>query len=414
MKTVFRSTITLTLAHASGFILSLAEILILARVLGPEAYGSLLWVQASALLGSVLVEWGFNLGATREVALARNDPERLKRICGDIFLAKTILLMIVGSTFVLIYLAYKPVPIDLAAAGLIYLIGFGMSPFWYFQGTEKMGRAVVAEIATRVCALAGLAWLIKTPQDTTLALSLMACGGLSCTLISTMLCRSEVGEFKASLQGSLEQVRKNTSIFIYKGSSALMTTAVTTILGAVAGKAAVGVFAPAEKFVKALIGLSLPVLNAFYPHLSRLFMADRNRKARQALLLTIVTSSTGLLAALALTFTGPSLLAWLLGPGYQESGALLLLMIWLIPLRLLNQTLGFAFLLPAQVERKASINMLVASFATLAIGGILASSHGAAGMIWAMLVGEVGLAAVQLRMSQHLLSATKAKQVHAK
>lgn len=402
MKTVFRSTVSLTIAHGVGYAVSLAEIPILARALGPQEYGLLLWVQASALLGSLFVDWGFNLSASRQIAQAQQDPSKLATICGNVFLAKIILLVIVTVPLILSYLAFASVPLGLVAAGFLYLVAFGMSPFWYFQGTERMGRAVAIEVLTRTAALGCLAIFINHPEDAPLALALMSIGALTCTLLSSLLCRLEVGEFKASFHAAINQIRQSTPVFIYKSSANLVATAATAVLGTIAGKTAVGVFAPAEKVIKALIGLSLPVLNAFYPHLSRLFIEDRAKKERHAIILTVTFALAGLISALVLTFLGPTLMAWLLGSGFEQAGTLLLLMVWLIPIRLVNQTLGFAILLPAQLERRASLNVMAASIGSLGLGAFLALSHGAAGMVWGLLIGEAGLLLMQLHMSRHV------------
>lgn len=395
MKTVLRSTVALTIAHAAGYAITLLEVPILARALGADAYGILLWVQATALLGSTLVDWGFNLSASRKIARAKQDQKAISKLCGDVFLAKTILLACVTLPLLLAYQIFKPVSPELAIAGFIYLVAFGMSPFWYFQGMEKMGRAVVVEIFTRVSALIGLVFFVKNPDHLTLALALMATGALLCTLITTLLCRAEVGRFRANYKGAMTQIRYSTPIFIYKSSGNLVATAATIVLGSVAGKEAVGIFGPAEKIVKAVIGLALPLLNAFYPHLSRLLIEDKAKKARQSLLLLLIVTSAGILAVLVLSLLGPMLMRWLLGPGFEAAGELILLMVWLIPLRLANQTIGFAVLLPSEREHRACISMLTVSITSLMLGALLAAEYGAQGMVIGILIGEVGLLAAQ-------------------
>lgn len=409
MKVVYRSTVALTIAHAFGYAISLAEVPILARALGAEAYGELIWVQATALLASIFVDYGFTLSASRSIAQDRANKGLIKKIAGDVFFAKTLLMLAVLTPLVLVYVLLMPVQIGLAIAGFAYLVAFGMSPFWFFQGTERMGRAIAVEIVTRSIALVAMLVFVTEPLDSVLALWLMASGALTCTLITVLMCRIEVGRFNGSFRGAKDQLRYSTPIFIYKSSGNLVATAATTVLGAVAGKAAVGVFAPAEKIVKAVIGLALPILNAFYPHLSRLFVEDKAKKNRQSFLLVMLITFGGLVSAVALSFIGPTIVQWLLGPGFEKAIGLLLLMVWLIPLRLMNQTIGLAVLLPAQMERGASVGMLGSAVASLVLGAWFAISHGAAGMVWGMLLGEVGLLFLQLYIVAKTLVLNKAK-----
>lgn len=403
MKTVIRSTAALTIAQGLGYVISLAEVPILARALGLAAYGELVWVQATALLASILVDYGFNLSASREIARNRDERSFVQRICGEVFIAKLMLLSLVTVPLLIVYLLFKPVSLGMALAGFIYFLGFGMTPFWYFQGMERMVKAVGIETATRLGVLISLFFLVQTPDDKTLGLTLMALGSIASTGITIAICKFEVGAFNGSVRGAIAQLRQSTAFFVYKSSAQLMTTAATTVLGFITDKATIGIFAPTEKVVKAVIGLALPVFHAFYPHLSRLFVEDRQKKHRQSLWLVAGVTISGLIAAILLSFVGPSIMAWMLGPGYDDVNSLLLLMVWLIPLRLMNQTLGFAVLLPAQQERIAGTSMLLSSALSLGLGAFLAVTYGATGMVTGLLIGEAVLAAAQVYMASRLL-----------
>ena len=402
MKVVIKSTLALTLAHAFGYIITLAEVPILARALGPQAYGELLWVQLTALLISVLVDYGFTLSASRQIAQNQSDPSRLRAIIGNVFLAKTILMATVTVPLLCFYVLFRPVELALALAGLVYVFAFGMSPFWYFQGTQKMGRAVAIEIATRTIALLGLIALVRNSTDAAVALWLMASAGLICTFVTSWMCLREVGTIDVCLSGAIKQIKDSTSFFVYKSSSNLVTTAATSVLGGVSGAAAVAIFAPADKVIKAVTGLALPLFNALYPHLSNLFVQRHKRTHRHALILSGLIFAIGVVAAITLTIVGPNLMALLLGPGFEEAGVLLSLMVWLVPLRLGNQALGFTLLLPAGLERHASLGTMFCSGVSLVLGALFAINHGAIGMVWGVLIGELLLLMVQIYISRQM------------
>ncbi|UOD49728.1 oligosaccharide flippase family protein [Orrella daihaiensis] len=405
MKTVIRSTAALTSAHAAGYLISLAEVPILARALGASAYGELVWVQATALLASIVVDYGFNLSAAREIAIRKNDPIFLKKLCGDVFLAKLLMLSLITLPILAAYWIFTPVSAGMAAAGFLYFVGFGLTPFWYFQGMERMGRAVAIETTARLLALCSLFLFVNSPQDKTLGLTIMAVSFAISTTIAIGMCRFEVGSFKGSISGAIAQIKSSTAFFVYKSSNQIMTTAATTVLGIVADKTIVGIFAPTEKVVKAIIGIPLPIFQAFYPYLSRLFVENRSQQNRQALILITLITAGGMAAAITLFFIGPSLMHLLLGPGYAAVNELLRLMVWLIPLRLLNQTLGFAVLLPAHLEHKAGIATLWSSAIALASGTYFASlyspTQGATGMVLGLLIGELVLVAALLWLCRH-------------
>ena len=396
MKTVIRSTTALTTAHGLGYLISLAEVPVLARSLGQTAYGELVWVQATALLASILVDYGFNLSASRGIATRKDNSNFLRQLCGDVFIAKLLLLVIITLPLLITYLIFTPVSVGMFIAGFLYFLGFGFTPFWYFQGIEKMGRAVAVETLTRAISLLALLLFVKSPEDKTLGLTIMAVGSVTSTTATIVMCRVAVGQFNGSIKGAIKQLKNSTPFFVYKSSGQLMSSAATTMLGSIAGNATVGIFSPAEKVVKAVCGLALPVFHAFYPHLSSLFIANRQQKNQQSILLVVFVTGAGLMAAISLTFIGPTIMHSLLGPGFDAVDDLMVVMVWLIPLRLLNQTLGFAVLLPAGIEHQAGNAALLSSVLSLGFGTYLAMQFGAIGMVIGMLIGEIVLVTVQL------------------
>src|SRR3954453_5456307 len=56
----------------------------LAHALGPAELGRVLFVQSASFLLAMLIEYGFGLSATRELARERTDPDRLARTVADV------------------------------------------------------------------------------------------------------------------------------------------------------------------------------------------------------------------------------------------------------------------------------------------------------------------------------------------
>ena len=96
MKRVLSNGVWLTTAHLSGFVIPLLELPILTRALGPEVYGGVLFALSLALAFSLVVEYGFNLSAAREVADSVGEPHRLAQIVGIVFFAKVIISLVVS------------------------------------------------------------------------------------------------------------------------------------------------------------------------------------------------------------------------------------------------------------------------------------------------------------------------------
>jgi PST family polysaccharide transporter len=63
--------------QVGSYMLPIVTIVFLARLLGPQGWGGLAFMQAFAGYVMLVVTYGFNYSATREVARHRDDPQFL-------------------------------------------------------------------------------------------------------------------------------------------------------------------------------------------------------------------------------------------------------------------------------------------------------------------------------------------------
>ena len=69
----------LFVAQLVSYLIPILEIPILARALGVDEYGHILLIQTTALLCSLVVEYGYSLSGARQVALCGDD--KIKNYC---------------------------------------------------------------------------------------------------------------------------------------------------------------------------------------------------------------------------------------------------------------------------------------------------------------------------------------------
>ena len=93
-SSLLRNVFILFIVKFSGYIVPLAALPYLARVLGPGDFGSVAVAQSLSMLLSVIVEYGFVLSATREVSQFRSSPSKLKDIASRVLGAKIFLAVV--------------------------------------------------------------------------------------------------------------------------------------------------------------------------------------------------------------------------------------------------------------------------------------------------------------------------------
>ncbi len=173
-----------------NFILSLLVIPYVVRVLGVEEFGVIAVAQIILIYLSVLVDYGFNRSAIRDVAIFRDDRLRLSSIFSTVIFSRlllsafalTILLMLVE--FIPLFRAHRPI----FYYGFCFVLGQALLMNWFFQGMEKMKYNAFSSFFARVLFTVLVFIFIKHPGDTYLYLFFMGLGNLLAGFISILGC----------------------------------------------------------------------------------------------------------------------------------------------------------------------------------------------------------------------------------
>ena len=166
--------------QGTNYILPLIIIPYLVRVLGPEKYGLVVFAQAVIQYFVIVTDYGFNMSATRDVALHRNDPDQVNQIISTVILIK-FLLALIGAIFLTIMIftignLYHHYTLYLAV--YLTVIGSTIFPTWLFQGLERMRELTVLNIVSRLVTTAAIFIVVQKPNDYTVAATLQSVPGI--------------------------------------------------------------------------------------------------------------------------------------------------------------------------------------------------------------------------------------------
>src|SRR5438270_13751596 len=87
-------TLILFGVQISGYVLPLVTLPFLTRVLGPANFGLTALGTALVLYFAVIVEWGFAITGTRQIAIAQDDPGQISKTYSTIMACKLLLMMV--------------------------------------------------------------------------------------------------------------------------------------------------------------------------------------------------------------------------------------------------------------------------------------------------------------------------------
>ncbi len=260
----------LTLLQTANFLLPLLTLPYLVRVLGANLFGLVMFAQTFALFFNVLVDFGFNLSATREVSLHRNDRAKLSQIFSSVMSIK-FLLIIISIFLITLIVTFVP---RFQMDWKIYYFSFGMVigqalfPVWYFQGIEKMKIITYINILAKTIFTLLIFLVIKEDSDYLLVPIINAAGFIIAGLIGLSIALKNVTILKPKKVESLKLFRESSQLFVSNLSVTLYTLTNTLILGLFTNNTMVGIYASMEKLVIAVKNLYTPFFQAIFPWVS--------------------------------------------------------------------------------------------------------------------------------------------------
>ena len=312
--------VSLFILKGAEYIVSFITLPYLLRVLGPAGYGSIVFCQTIMNYGNLVVDYGFNLTAPRDIA--KDDPEDIPQDFAAILGAKLLLLAL--ATIVLgagLFVFRDSLDTLLVLACLPALVGGALFPIWYFQGIQQMRFITIFNIIARTCSVIGIFLCVQETTDVYAAALFLSVTPLVAGLLSlAMIARSQPRFFRRPTLAAIRaKFRDGWDIFLSTLFINLYTNSNVFILGLLTNETCVGYYAAASKLIEAVKGLLMPISNAIFPHVSAMVRDAREgaiqflRKATR-----VIGGLSLLLSALVCLFAEP-VTRLIMGDAYDAS-----------------------------------------------------------------------------------------------
>ncbi|WP_148138874.1 oligosaccharide flippase family protein [Wohlfahrtiimonas chitiniclastica] len=377
--------------QVGGMIIPLLELPILTRNLKPTEYGELIYLLGITLIAGIIIEYGFNFSVTRKI-LSASDPNILGKLCSDVFLAKVFLSIgvIIG---IIIFLSLSS-NIRLDKIWLIYIViislAIGFTPMWFFIVTEALIVPAILDLGIRLLGMTALLIILPFFPSGEIALLILSITGILNTLIPSMLMLNQVSCAPLCCRRSLLLLKEGFHLFIYKSTQTIQQALSSLMLGYLGNAQFVGMFAPAEKLSRAVIGLLVPIINIFFPHFTRLRSAENKESGKKFFLFFMGIISIGLIMImLIIIWLAPLIIQILFGSAYLDSIKILQYMAVLIPFKGMNILCNILWFVP--IGKEKIVNNLIALniFLVVVMAIIMIPNYGVLGFVLGLISIEV-------------------------
>lgn len=260
-------------------LLPLITIPYLIRFIGLDKVGLLNFATATIAYFGIIVNYGFNLTATKEVAVNSENPEELARIFNSVTTSKIILILI-SAVILSLLLLIVPKFSEFYYLYLIIFIGVcfqNLLPIWFFQGMQNLKGITIQNTLLKLFFTILIFFLVKKESDFWIVPILTGAGFLFACVLSYFYVYKVYKLIYAvsPLKSVKNQLRSGLYVFLSQVKISFFSNLNVLILGFIAGNTAVAYFTSADKVIRALAVIQIPVVNSLFPYFSNLLKQNK-------------------------------------------------------------------------------------------------------------------------------------------
>lgn len=307
---------------------------IISRILGASLFGSVSYAQNIVTYLTLLINYGFEYSATRQISIAREDKAKTDAIFWSVIAAKSMLLILSFAILAVLPFCMERVACDpkLYIYTALANIGIVFFPTWYLQGVQQMDKMAWANFFTKLLGAVLVLSLVREASAYRLYPLLMSASSILIGIGAMIYVIRHFGISRPVLsrQTLREVMQAGAPIFLNNVFVALYTTANMTILGMYAADDVIGYFSGAQRLIQALnMVVVMPVSMAVFPEISRRFADSKTEGVRFLKQVLLWAGSAAAVVSLLTFVCAPLMIRIMYGAGFAPSIELLK---WLSPI----------------------------------------------------------------------------------
>ncbi|MDG1725663.1 MAG: oligosaccharide flippase family protein [Emcibacteraceae bacterium] len=270
----FENFISLSIIKGFQLLVPLVTLPYLILTLGLSNYGKIAFAQSISIFLGAVIQYGFNLTATRKVSRQKNDWTKLAETFSLTFGAGFFLSLASASILVPILMVFIKDTILFWTCIFSFLtIAFqSLLPIWLFNGMEKLKFIAFVGAVSNICFLIGILTFVTEIGHTVrvpMIQSITSFAALAFTLlIINYSLKIPVNFSTITLNSIMGSLKENRSTFIVQFVPNLYNNASIFLLGVMGGTLDVGIFSAAKRIADACCSLAQIISSTFISELS--------------------------------------------------------------------------------------------------------------------------------------------------
>ena len=339
----------------------------LLRILGKETYGLIVFAQTIVSYFLILINFGFNLSATKDVSIYRDDKNKLSEIVSSVLIIKGILFIISNA---ILWICLNIFSHGHENKILFYMMMYlclyeWIFPIWYFQGIEQMKYITYVNIISRGFFLTLVFFLVREKSD---YLKVPLINGIGFTIAGIMglwivFVRDRI-RFRWQKHKVLRfYIIESAPLFLGSIAGKVKLLSNKAILGAFVGMESVAIYDVSDKLKDVFLTFLQLIGQVLYPSVSR--NKDKNLMKRSIKLLFVLGGTIYVIVATSISLIIPHFFV-----DYIEVVKLFWILGLLIIIQPLSFLIGTGVLLVNNYSKQYSANLYISTIIYLFFIGI--------------------------------------------
>jgi PST family polysaccharide transporter len=301
-KVFFNNVFSLGLIQVANYLLPIITIPYLLRLIGIEQYGQLAFAASLITYLSIVVDFGFNISATKHVSVYRFDELKLNQIFNSVYFIKLLLLLLSFIILLIIVFCFKKFSHEwkLYCISYITVCGQFLFPVWFYQGVENLKFISIINLVTKLFFTISIFIFVKIPSDYLLVPFLTSFGYLIAGIFSIFQIKKKYKIFFKFQKISVLKYYFTESWYIFSSNLyiSLYTSSNIFMLGMFGNTLILGQYVIVDKIIGVFKNLYIPISQSLFPLLSLKF--NNSKKNGFTLLNKILKILTPIMLLLSL------------------------------------------------------------------------------------------------------------------
>ena len=262
-KTLFANFTYLSILEIIGLLLPLISYPYVIRTVGADNYGVVVFCQAIIAYVVIIINFGYNVSATRKISENRTNVFKIREIYSSIVYQKLLIFAIclVSGLFVLIFLKY-----DYSVC--IQEVFF---PTWLFQGLERMKFITIITFVAKCSCLILIFLFVHDKKDYACIPVLYSIGGFFTSVLSVIILKKKFDIYfvKVSKYRMKEDFLESLPFFTSRLSAIVMERGNVLVIGTFFSYDMVAIYDLCAKIVSILKTPFSLVAQVIYPNVAK-------------------------------------------------------------------------------------------------------------------------------------------------